>query len=67
MRSQSLVRAIIVCNGYKDREYTEMALLATKLGKHVVLVVEKFSELLLIARLADQLSVVPHIGFRCRL
>jgi len=59
--------SIIICNGYKDREYIEMALLATKLGQHVVLVVEKFSELALIANLADQLSVVPRIGIRCRL
>ena len=58
---------VIVCNGYKDREYIEMALLATKLGKHVVMVIEKFSELPLIADLADQLSVVPRIGIRCRL
>ena len=41
--------AIVICNGYKDEEYVETALLASKLGLHVILVVEKFSELALIA------------------
>ncbi len=44
--------ALIICNGYKDEEYVETALLASKLGRHVILVVEKFSELPLIAQVA---------------
>jgi len=58
---------LIICNGYKDEEFVEMALLATKLGKNVIPVVEKFSELELIARLAQKLNVVPRIGVRAKL
>ena len=59
--------SLIICNGYKDREYVEMALLATKLGKQVVVVVEKLSELELIVNLAKKLNVVPRLGVRAKL
>ncbi len=59
--------AIIVCNGYKDEEYVETALLACKLGRKVILVAEKPSELRLIARLAETTGVRPHIGIRAKL
>lgn len=59
--------AIIVCNGYKDQDYVETALLACKLGRRVILVVEKPSELRLIARLAAKTGVRPHIGARAKL
>jgi len=59
--------SLIICNGYKDDEYIEMALLATKIGKCVVLVVEKFSELPIIVKHARRLNVVPRIGVRARL
>jgi len=59
--------AIIVCNGYKDEEYVETALLACKLGRRVILVAEKPSELRLIARLAAKTGVRPHIGARAKL
>jgi arginine decarboxylase len=59
--------AIVVCNGYKDEEYVETALLATKLGLHVILVVEKFSELELIASVAERVGVRPALGVRARL
>ncbi len=58
---------LIICNGYKDPDFVEMALLATKLGKAVIPVVEKFSELELIVRLAQKLNVVPRIGVRIKL
>ncbi|GMU22667.1 MAG: biosynthetic arginine decarboxylase [Phycisphaerae bacterium] len=58
---------LIICNGYKDEEYVEMALLATKLGKCVIIVVEKFSELELIVSLSRELNVVPRIGVRAKL
>ena len=58
---------LIICNGYKDEDFVEMALLATKLGKAVIPVVEKFSELELIVRLAQKLNVVPRIGVRVKL
>jgi arginine decarboxylase len=59
--------ALVICNGYKDEEYVEMALLATKLGKSVIIVVEKFSELALIVELSRRLNVVPKIGVRAKL
>jgi arginine decarboxylase len=59
--------ALIVCNGYKDEEYVEMALLGTKLGKQVVIVVEKYSELPLIIEQAKKHNVVPKIGVRAKL
>jgi arginine decarboxylase len=59
--------ALIVCNGYKDEEYVETALLASKLGRRVILVAEKPSELRLIHRIAEQTGVRPRIGIRARL
>ena len=59
--------ALIICNGYKDHEYVETALLAAKLGRHLVLVVEKVSELALIAEVAEKLGTRPRIGIRVRL
>lgn len=59
--------ALIVCNGYKDEEYVETALLASKLGKSIYLVVEKFSELALIASVSKKLGVQPRIGIRVKL
>jgi len=59
--------ALIVCNGYKDEEYVETALLASKLGRRVVLVVEKLSELPLIREMAERTGVAPRIGMRSRL
>jgi len=59
--------ALIVCNGYKDEEYLETALLASKLGRKVILVVEKPSELPLILATAQRTGVRPRIGARARL
>jgi len=59
--------AIIVCNGYKDVEYIETALLAQRLGRKPFLVVEKPSEVDLIVAAAKKLGVRPHIGVRARL
>ncbi|HEX2165400.1 MAG TPA: biosynthetic arginine decarboxylase [Thermoanaerobaculia bacterium] len=59
--------ALIVCNGYKDEEYVETALLASKLGRRVILVAEKPSELKLIHRIAEATGVTPRIGIRARL
>ncbi len=60
-------KALIVCNGYKDEEYIETALLASKLGAPVVLVIEKPGELELIAKVARQLDIKPTIGIRVKL
>jgi arginine decarboxylase len=59
--------ALIICNGYKDEEYVESALMASKLGRTLILVVEKFSELPLIASIAKRTGVRPRIGIRAKL
>lgn len=59
--------SVIVCNGYKDREYIRLALIGQKLGHRVFIVVEKQSELPLILEEARDLGVSPLIGVRARL
>ncbi len=59
--------ALIICNGYKDRAYIELALLAQKMGRHIYLVVEKLNELHLIAEIARRLKIKPNIGIRIKL
>lgn len=58
---------LIVCNGFKDDSYIETAMLATKLGRTIVPVVENFSELGLIVKHAKALGVRPKIGVRVKL
>ena len=58
--------SLIICNGYKDESYIELALLAQKMGKRIFLVVEKMNELKLIAKMAKQLNVKPNIGIRIK-
>ena len=57
----------IICNGYKDEGYVELALLAQKMGRRVFLVVEKPSELTLIHNVAQRLGIRPTIGIRIKL
>ncbi|HRT09458.1 MAG TPA: biosynthetic arginine decarboxylase [Candidatus Paceibacterota bacterium] len=64
---QSQVGSLIVCNGYKDAAFIRMALLGTKLGKKVIMVVEKLEELRQIIALSKQLGVEPSVGIRVRL
>jgi arginine decarboxylase len=59
--------ALVICNGYKDEEYIETALMASKLGRKVIIVVEKFSELDLISSVARKIGVKPRIGIRVKL
>ncbi len=59
--------AIIICNGYKDEEFIELALLAQKMGKKVFIVAEKFNELKLICKLAKVHKVRPNLGMRIKL
>ncbi|MBI4510313.1 MAG: biosynthetic arginine decarboxylase [Deltaproteobacteria bacterium] len=59
--------ALIICNGYKDEEYIETALLAAKLGRTVILVVEKPSELQLIREVSTKMGVRPSVGIRAKL
>ncbi|MCA9025969.1 MAG: biosynthetic arginine decarboxylase [Planctomycetaceae bacterium] len=57
----------IVCNGFKDAEFIEMAMLAQKMGRRVIPVVEKYTELNLILRMAERVGVRPSIGMRVKL
>ncbi len=59
--------SLIICNGYKDRGYIELALLAQKMGKRVFVVVEKLNELDVITEVARKLNVRPNIGIRIKL
>ena len=59
--------SLIICNGYKDQSYIELALLAQKMGKSIFIVVEKLNELDIIARAAKKLNVKPNLGIRIKL
>lgn len=59
--------ALIICNGYKDESYIELALLAQKMGRRIFLVVEKLNELRLIADIAKRLKLKPNLGIRIKL
>jgi arginine decarboxylase len=59
--------SLIICNGYKDPSYIRIALLGCKLGKSVIIVVEKIEELEQTIRAAKEVGVEPHIGIRVRL
>ncbi|MHB1845554.1 MAG: biosynthetic arginine decarboxylase [Deltaproteobacteria bacterium] len=59
--------AVTVCNGYKDEEFLRLALLGRKLGRKVVVVIEKLSELPMLLSLAEEMNVAPLIGLRSKL
>ena len=59
--------SLIICNGYKDQAYIELALLAQKMGKRIFIVVEKLNELETIAKVAKKLNVKPSLGLRIKL
>lgn len=59
--------SLIICNGYKDQAYIELALLAQKMGKLIFIVVEKLNELETIATVAKKLNVKPNLGIRIKL
>ena len=59
--------ALIICNGYKDESYIELALLAQKMGRKIYIVVEKLNELNLIADIARRLKITPNVGMRIKL
>lgn len=62
-----MTRSVIVCNGYKDREYIRLALIGEKLGHKVYLVIEKMSEIAVVLEEAERLNVIPRLGVRARL
>lgn len=59
--------SLIICNGYKDEAYIELALLAQKMGRRIFLVIEKLNELKLIVRLARKHKIRPNLGVRIKL
>ena len=59
--------ALIICNGYKDRSYIQMAMLARKLGRNCIIVIEKMDELDRVLSVAEELDLAPVIGIRAKL
>lgn len=59
--------SIIICNGYKDEDYIELAMLAQKMGRNIFIVVEKMNELRIISSIAKRLNIKPNIGIRIKL
>jgi arginine decarboxylase len=59
--------ALIICNGYKDYAFIKTALMGVKLGKRVIIVIEKLSELYQVIAVSKELGVTPLIGIRCKL
>jgi arginine decarboxylase len=59
--------ALLICNGYKDRQYLELAMMAQQVGREVIVVIEKPSELDLLLTISAEQSIEPEIGFRLRL
>ncbi len=58
---------VIICNGFKDTEYIETALLAQKIGREIIIVVDRKDELKIITETAKKLNIRPKIGFRAKL
>ena len=59
--------SLTILNGYKDEEFMRLALLGRKLGRRMVVVVEKFTELLLLVKIAKELEIEPMIGVRAKM
>lgn len=59
--------ALIICNGFKDKEYIEMALISQKMGKNTIIVVDRWSELSMILDAGKKLDIRPNIGIRAKL
>src|SRR5437868_6705876 len=61
------VESLLVCNGFKDEAFIKLALLGTRIGKRVVIVIEKLNELKTVIRLVQETGVRPIIGLRAKL
>lgn len=59
--------ALTICNGYKDEEFMKLALIGRKLGRKIIVVIEKISELPELLKMADEMQVEPMIGLRAKL
>jgi arginine decarboxylase len=59
--------SLLICNGYKDREYIETAMLATRLGKTAIVVIEQLEEIETVISLSHSLGIKPVVGVRAKL
>lgn len=59
--------SLVVCNGFKDEAYIKLALMGLRIGKKLVIVIEKLGELAIVLKQAKELGVKPMIGIRARL
>ena len=59
--------SLIICNGYKDQAYIELALLAQKMGKRIFIVIGKLNEIDIVAKASKKLGVMPNLGIRIKL
>ena len=59
--------SLLICNGYKDREYIETALLAQKIGQQVIIVLEQIEEVAVVIEVAQRLNIKPVVGVRAKL
>ncbi|MEL6495790.1 MAG: biosynthetic arginine decarboxylase [Cyanobacteria bacterium J06623_7] len=67
LQSTDSAESLLMCNGYKDREYLETALLAIKLGHKPIIVLEQLHELELLLEISQELDIIPIIGIRTKL
>ena len=59
--------SVVICNGYKDKEYIRLALIGQQLGHDVFIILEKLSELNIVLKQSNELGVIPNLGLRVRL
>ena len=67
LESPTASKSLSICNGYKDREYIETALLATKLSQKPIIIIEQLQELDLVLKVSQKLQIEPAIGIRAKL
>jgi arginine decarboxylase len=59
--------SLTILNGYKDKDYMRLAMLGTQIGRNIVIVIEKYSEIFKILEIAEELDVEPLLGVRAKL
>jgi arginine decarboxylase len=59
--------SLTILNGYKDEEFMRLALLSSKLGRKTIVVIEKFSELILLVKISKELGIAPIVGIRSKM
>jgi arginine decarboxylase len=61
------LESLIILNGYKDEDYLRLALLGNKIGKKIIIVIEKFSEVSKILKVSSELKIKPIVGIRAKM